>query len=437
MRHHGFSLVEVLVSSAILLIAMTGIYGTMQMTFRLTKDNQIRIEATALGNEQIERIRNLPYDDIGTVGGVPTGLLDPSMTIVKNGTAYTVTTDIRYIDDPFDDNVPQDLFGADYKRARVEVNWEGHFDNPPVTLVTNIAPQGIETTEGGGTLFLQVVDINGEPVNQANVSIDNPDVDPPVSIRSQTNDRGEFLLPGAIPSTATYRLSVTKDQFTTEQTYDMDPVENPNPNPPHESVYEGGVSNHLFTIDHLSTLILKTRSESGNPRSGKLQLMSDPQEGKWIGTDSEGARIPKTQQTVETGGGGSITLSKTEFDTYQLSVNPSDGADVACLSENIPFILPPQTTKTITATLADHADHTLYVDVRTTDQVPIDQATVHLTDGGSIDETRTTNPEGCAFFSPLTPATLTMEVSASGFQTTTMTIDVSGQTETEIHLTPQ
>ncbi|MEK7157987.1 MAG: prepilin-type N-terminal cleavage/methylation domain-containing protein, partial [Patescibacteria group bacterium] len=64
MKHRtGFSLVEVLVSSTILLIAMMGIYGTMQMTLRLTKDNQIRTEAAALGNEQMERIRNLPYDE--------------------------------------------------------------------------------------------------------------------------------------------------------------------------------------------------------------------------------------------------------------------------------------------------------------------------------------------------------------------------------------
>ncbi|MCH7859981.1 MAG: hypothetical protein IID14_09860 [Candidatus Marinimicrobia bacterium] len=166
-------------------------------------------------------IRNLPYLNVGTVeavGGEPAGTIPQVIVITRNGQPYTVRTDIRYIDDPFDGeggisedsvftichippgnpenpttlvDVPaalldahiahgdthgpcegqeppgDDLLDTDYKQVRIEVSWPSHNEIRPVLILTFVAPPGVEGGELGGTLDFQALNAAGLGVEGA------------------------------------------------------------------------------------------------------------------------------------------------------------------------------------------------------------------------------------------------------------------------------
>ncbi len=98
----GFTLMEVVVTLGILVIVVVGISRLINSYLRLTAMEKFKITALSIANHKIETIRNLPYQDIGTIGGVPPGNVTSTETITKNGVTYTITTSVIYIDDPFD-----------------------------------------------------------------------------------------------------------------------------------------------------------------------------------------------------------------------------------------------------------------------------------------------------------------------------------------------
>src|SRR3989338_5026738 len=154
----GFNLTEAVVATAILLLFALSLYGLMVGALKMINDDQNRSVALGIARKKIELIKNLPYDSVGTVGGVPSGTIEQSETEELNNVTYTINTNIKYVDDDFDDLAPTDTLNTDYKKVRVRVSWsQGDIDNP-VVLVTNIVPATIESTSSGGTLWIEVFD---------------------------------------------------------------------------------------------------------------------------------------------------------------------------------------------------------------------------------------------------------------------------------------
>lgn len=60
----GFTLVEVMVAMALVLVFATGLYGTGLMVLRMTHFNRIALEARALGTQMIEEISARSVADI-------------------------------------------------------------------------------------------------------------------------------------------------------------------------------------------------------------------------------------------------------------------------------------------------------------------------------------------------------------------------------------
>ncbi|MBU4141469.1 prepilin-type N-terminal cleavage/methylation domain-containing protein, partial [Patescibacteria group bacterium] len=173
----GFSFIEILIGIALLLVVSLGLYGAFQLCIQLVGQSKARITALSLASQQMEMIRNLPYNSVGTQGGIPTGSLLQSETIIRNDIEYELKTSVIYIDDPFDGTAPADTLAKDYKRVRTEVSWIGRLaPKEPVILITDIVPKGIETEAGGGTLSVSVFDASGIGVGQAEVHIVNNQV---------------------------------------------------------------------------------------------------------------------------------------------------------------------------------------------------------------------------------------------------------------------
>ncbi len=196
-RLHGQSLLGILIAIGIFGLLSNAIFTLVTSSYKLTGFTRSRITARHLAQDKIEFIRNLPYDEIGTQGGIPSGPLEQHELSNINGLNFITRVTVVYVDDSFDLNAPGDLLPTDYKRIRVEVSWDGlsGSNRNPVVMVTDITPKGVETTEGGGTLSILVFDANGEPVPQANVSIAASSISPAVDLDLQTQDNGRIILP--------------------------------------------------------------------------------------------------------------------------------------------------------------------------------------------------------------------------------------------------
>jgi len=109
----GFTLIDVLVGSALLLTIITGFFTTFQFLFKILYKSQHKIIALGLANQQIETIRSLKYQDIGVLGGAPAGELAQTSTREIDGRRFKIATDIFYIDDPYDGLEPDDDYPAD------------------------------------------------------------------------------------------------------------------------------------------------------------------------------------------------------------------------------------------------------------------------------------------------------------------------------------
>jgi len=252
----GFSLIESLIGTALMLVVFLSIFGVFNLSIKLVGKTKAKAGAVALANERMEMIRNLPYEKVGTVGGMVPGNIPQTEKIVLNGIEYTRKVDIRYVDDPKDGEGPNDENGiqADYKAVRVELDWRGAAK--PVVFVSNVVPPGIETVGGGGTLKINVFDAGARPVASALAHIENRNADPPVSTDVYTNDQGKIVFPGAA-AVSDYEITVSKDGYSTARTYGADSV-NVSPDPGHLSVFEGQTTEASFVIDKLSSKTVRT-----------------------------------------------------------------------------------------------------------------------------------------------------------------------------------
>lgn len=269
----GFTLIEVVMAIVILAMLVTTILGIFIYALRLVSDNRHHTNAITLAEQKMEIIRNLPYNDVGTIGGIPSGNIPQKENIVYNNALYEVKTHIVYKDDPADGILgvdPEELSGTDYKKVRIEVVWNGPFGQKSVVAISNIAPRRNQDEEGTGTLSVLVFDASGIPVPQADVSIDASIGTTTIDIDAQTNNEGRLIFPGAPAATNAYQIVVTKNGYSTDRTCAIDnngssctdSEGNPNPTRPNASVIEGELTEVSFAIDLLSTLMIKTLSQS-------------------------------------------------------------------------------------------------------------------------------------------------------------------------------
>ena len=288
----GFTLVEVIITVLIVSILTLGIYRLIDYSLKITADNKHRVAATVISNQKLERIRNLPYDSVGTVAGLVTGVLQDSEIIVQGTNSYSVNTFVKYEDDAFDgtdsasggtDDVP-----TDYKIINISVGWVGPFGPKTVVSSTIISPRGLEADTGGGTLQISVFDANGLPVDSASVHVENNLTTPVINFNSVTNASGLLAFYGAATSTEGYEISITKTGYSKSSTTPRSLV-NPNPTKPHASVFEDQKTEISFAIDLLSDLTIRTINQDlldnwqiNTDVGGDNQTMPD------IGIDSNG-----------------------------------------------------------------------------------------------------------------------------------------------------
>ena len=258
--HRGMTLVDVVVGSALFLVIFLGLFGLLKASLDVAGLARAKAAATSLASSQMEYIRSLDYDAIGTVGGIPAGAIAQSTTTTQGGLPFSVRTYIAYVDDAKDGIGVADhnAVTTDYKVVKVTISYEIDGVEREVILVTNMVPPGIETTTGGGTIRVDIVDAQGLGVPGATVRIQNSAVSPAIDLSTFSDATGVILLGGA-PTSTEYQIAVSKTGYSSAQTYERDAT-NQNPNPGYLTVAEGQTTSGTFAIDLLAELVLRTFS---------------------------------------------------------------------------------------------------------------------------------------------------------------------------------
>jgi len=254
----GMSLVDVIVGSAMVLIVFVALVGLLRASILITGVSKARAGATAIAETQMEYIRGLSYETVGTTNGIPAGAVVATSTQTLNGIAYNTRTLITYVDDPADGLGSSDTNGitTDYKRVKIEVSYVVHDSSRNVSLVSNVAPLSLESTTNGGTLSIAVVGATGLPVSGATVVITNTSTTPTISFSTFTDTQGLVQLPGA-PVSTQYQIEVSKTGYSSATTHVRDAT-NQNPTPGYLTVVQGQTTTGTFSIDALAQLTLST-----------------------------------------------------------------------------------------------------------------------------------------------------------------------------------
>lgn len=369
--NRGFTLIETIVGVAIFAIIATSAWFGLVKIFDAVVILRTKTIAVNLATEQIEIARNLPYSDVGIKNGLPSGTIPYEQTLVRDQKTFLVRTTVRNVDLAFDGTIsgtPKDTSPADNKLVEVEVTCTDCAKQiSPILFSTRVAPKALETSGNNGALFISVFDSNGQPVPEADVYIKYNKVNPPIIIEDMTNISGVLQVIDAPPGNGAYEIQITKEGYSSDQTYKVGGVGNPSPSKPHANVVAGQVTQVSFSIDELSDLTMNTRSITCSPVAGAdFNLESS----KLIGVNT-----PKYDVDHVTNSLGQKTINDIEWDTYKITLlepgkhlvgtNPSVPFDLfAGTSQTVDLILNTADPNAVLVTVVDGANQELLSDAK-------------------------------------------------------------------------
>ena len=374
-KGHGFSLIEVVIGIALLVIVMIAAYGAFTSLLRLANANQARILAVQLADEQFEIIRNLPYVNVGLTNGIPQGVLPQNQILLRGGFSFDVKLVIRNLD------LATSSLQASSKLVEVDITCptcQTTFD--PVVLTGQISPANLQSAASGGAIVVQVFDSKGFPVQDATVVVQSTATSS-VTNTDTTNKDGVLQIIGVPPGTNVYRITASKAGYSTARTYPLGGSGNPNPTSPDLTVVNGQVTQVSLSIDKTSTLSFSTVSPMCSPVGNYHFNM--------IGAKQIGQDIPKYSQGLVTGGGGTLTLDPMEWDTY--TIIPDDAAYVTNgITPSSPLLLNAGADVSVQFVVVPTAGNSLMVNVvDAATGLPLSGASVELSKVG-YDETLVT-----------------------------------------------
>jgi len=309
LRRGGFGLVDVIVGVALTLVLFLALFGVLRASLVLSALAKAKAAGVEAANTQMEYLHGLAYVSVGTVGGIPAGIVPQTATSTVDGVSYTTRTYIEYHDDPADGLGASDANGVttDYKTGKVTVSYVLYGLTKSIALVSNFVPPSIESSTGGGTLSIHVVDASGANVNDANVQIINASTTPSINFATFSNTDG-FVIIGGVATSSQFQIYVSRSGYSSAQTYPrVSP--NVNPTPGYLTVIKDVTTSSTFAIDLLSSLIFSTYSAATTTTF----------------RDVFNSAVNLSSQTDTQVSGGALTLATDAFSGTALSLPISPG----------------------------------------------------------------------------------------------------------------
>lgn len=254
---HGFTLMETLVAMSVLLVALAAFVPLYYTAVTYTLNNQARSTAMSLATREMEHIRNLPYEQVGLVGGNPSGVLVADRDERhSNGQLFHIAIRVWWVDDSFDGTAGEgsDSMPNDYKRAQVTVTKTGGGGRILARLSSDISRQSEEPPSSGGNIIVRVYLTDGTtPVEDAKVEI----IEGPSSGLVAWTDRlGQVLFAELNPSQTQgdYSIKVTKTGYAVRPDLEIQTT----------TVILGQTRTLEFIMDIAGDLVVHLRDPSGN-----------------------------------------------------------------------------------------------------------------------------------------------------------------------------
>jgi len=328
-KRRGFTLIEVIIDAFIITVVFGALIGSFIFVLRTVASSQLRAGALALANEQMETLRNLPYDSLSTQNGtiLPHGTIPDSQTTTSSGRTYYLSTSIIYVDDPFDGcaipagsnlyectdgqtSTTQDIIPMDYKRISIEVR-EAADGVLLASLSSNVAAKAAETSSNTGMLLVIINDANGRALAGATVTITNTALG--ISVSGMTNSRGQLFVAGLTPDNHNrYHIVATKNGFSTDFTTPRTP-QNPNQSQPDVDINAQQVTIQTLSIDLLAQMRVTVRSEVGTPLTNLAITATSSK------TTQFNPVVPKNVYQVNSDSSGVALFPAVEWDSYTIT----------------------------------------------------------------------------------------------------------------------
>lgn len=254
---HGFSLVELIIVAALSVVVFLALFSSVKYILQVISLSQSKLSALSVANERMEYFRSLPYDEVGVVAGYPTGTVPQTSTTSLNGITFYERVRVDYVDDPADGLLTADDNGIilDYKQIRLEYEWRINEATSSLQLVSNIVPRSIETTAGGGTVRINVLDDQAVLLPDASVRLISSSSTFNYDVTNTTDANGAALF--NVPADSGYQVEVTANisgkQYSIDKTYEATTTL-PNPAVAPFAVLESDISTLTFQIGELSDL---------------------------------------------------------------------------------------------------------------------------------------------------------------------------------------
>lgn len=435
-QNRGITLIESLVGSVVfVLVALTAyqVFGTLMDAVLSAR---AKVAAASLANEQFEIIRNLPYEDIGVVSGLPSGKIPREQVLVRDGYSFEVTTTIRNVDDTFDGTIggtPSDSSPADYKSVDLDITCSNCKIFPALTFTTLAAPYALETASTNGALFIQVIDAEGMPVSGASVHIVNSQPNPDIVIDELTDNGGWVKIIDAPPGVNAYNITATKEGYTTDQTYPLGGAAGTDPINPDVTVVVQQVSQTSLSIDRVTTLNVSTVDGSCVAVGGIEFSLTGT---KLIGLPDI-IKFPTEEFSTDLS--GDYEIDDLEWDIYSLEVT-SPGYHLAGVSLFPILTVNPNENLNMNIVAIPALPNSLLVSVQDENGIPIDGASVEL-ENLPFTDTKSTGSGVCStpgqvFWNGLLEGNYTLRVSKTGYQTDTSNFNMTSWQNKIITLTP-
>lgn len=373
-KQAGFTLLELVVGLAIFAILLSGVLAAFAALSNSVKAAREKTILASLASSYLEIARNLPYSQIGTVNGNPSGSLPDytnAFTQSISPFTYKIYYDVTYVHDPADPLVGN----PSYKQVKMEIL---NTQTKQLTdFVTTMAPQGLIVSPNTGALQLLVMDAAGNPVAGANIHITYPTTTPSMILDRQSGPDGQWIEVGLPAGVNAYRIVVTKTGYSTDQTYPITTA-NPNPTKPDATVVNGQVTKVSFSIDAFANLNIKTLTALCQPLSS---VNLNVRGAKLIGTNPSVLKFNQNYSSAA----GLIALPNIEWDTYTPTLLTGQSYIVYGTSPIQKIDVLPGTSQTFTMLLGNNstANSLLVIVKDSSSGAALENAYVHLLKGDS------------------------------------------------------
>jgi Tfp pilus assembly protein PilV len=159
----GSIIIEVLVSSILLVITAVGVFGAFDAGTRSTAEERHRAQAEGLGQADLARLRTMRISALSN--------LHQTKTVTIEKTPYTVESDAEYETDKTGTaSCQKGTASADYIQIRSTITWPSIGSRDPVVDQSLVAPPNGSVSAESGSLAIEIVNAKNTGIEGIDLS---------------------------------------------------------------------------------------------------------------------------------------------------------------------------------------------------------------------------------------------------------------------------